>query len=113
MWLVLAVQMEEGLLEELFARRRNINASENLGVLYEIRNGIVKNQSLQYETLLKIVENHMNRSTDVLHRYLTLIIEYDNTEQRKDDAASRMKVVKELYVKGCVSQIKLEEKESS
>jgi hypothetical protein len=53
MWLVLAVQMEEGLLEELFARRRNINASENLGVLYEIRNDIVKNLSLQYETPFK------------------------------------------------------------
>ena len=113
MWLVLAVQMEEGLLEELFARRRNLNICENMGVLYEIRNDIVKTSHFNTRPLLKIVENHMNRSTDVLHRYLTLIIEYDDTEQRKGDAASRVKVVKELYVKTCVRKIKLEEKGSS
>ncbi len=52
-------------------------------------------------------------ATDVLHRYLTLIVDYDDTEQRKDDAASRVKVMKELYMKACVRQSKIEERGSS
>jgi hypothetical protein len=107
---VSAVQMEEDLLEELFARRRNVNVSEDLLALYKSEMASLKPVTSMQDFFSTFAENHLSSSTDVLHRYLTLIVEYDDTEQGKDDAASRVKVVKELYMKACLRQIKQEEK---